>query len=61
LDEVLEEGDLVIDPAGQCGIVVGIYGQGYFEVLINKGKKDARILPYRRQDLSPVKQDPSTR
>ena len=50
----VEEGDLVIAPSGQCGIVIGIYGQGYCEVLINKGKKDARIIPYRREDLTPV-------
>lgn len=45
------EGDIVLTPGENLGIVVGIYGIGYCEVLINKGTQNARIVPYRRTDL----------
>jgi len=47
----ISEGDIVLTPGENLGIVVGIYGQGYCEVLINKGAKTARILPFRHMDL----------
>ena len=56
---VISEGDIVLTPGENLGIVVGIYGQGYCEVLINKGTKTARILPFRHIDLTrlPPKED----
>jgi hypothetical protein len=53
------EGDIVLTPGENLGLVVGIYGQGYCEVLINKGTKSARILPFRHIDLKrlPPKDD----
>jgi len=47
----ISEGDIVLTPGENLGLVVGIYGQGYFEVLINRGTKTARILPFRHTDL----------
>jgi hypothetical protein len=49
--EKIEEGDIVLAPGDNLGIVVGIYGLGYCEVLINKGTRSARIIPYREADL----------
>lgn len=49
--EQIEEGDIVLAPGDNLGIVVGIYGLGYCEVLINKGTRSARIIPYRQTDL----------
>ena len=49
--ENIVAGDIVLTPGENLGIVVGIYGQGYYEVLINKGMKSAKILPFRRNDL----------
>lgn len=48
------EGDLVVTPGDKLGIVVGIYGLGYCEVLINKGTHNARVVPYRHIDLKNV-------
>lgn len=45
------EGDIVLTPGENLGIVVGIYGLGYCEVLINKNTHRARIVPYRKLDL----------
>jgi hypothetical protein len=45
------EGDIVLVPGDNLGIVVGIYGTGYCEVLINKGTSRAKIIPYRHADL----------
>jgi hypothetical protein len=45
------EGDIVLAPGDNIGIVIGIYGMGYCEVLINKGTSSARIIPYRQADL----------
>lgn len=50
-DEKIVEGDIVRAPGDILGIVVGIYGLGYCEVLINKGMQSARIVPYRKSDL----------
>lgn len=47
----ISEGDIVLTPGENLGIVVGIYGIGYCEVLINKGTQRAQILPYRQVDL----------
>jgi hypothetical protein len=57
--EPVREGDLVTIPGGNIGIVVGIYGLGYCEVLINNGPHRARVMPYRQVDLVrlPAKQD----
>lgn len=49
--ETISAGDIVLTPGENLGIVVGIYGQGYCEVLINKGTKIARIVPFRHIDL----------
>lgn len=59
LDSV-NEGDLVMIPGGKLGIVVGIYGLGYCEVLINKGKQNARVIPYRQADLRKLPASPET-
>jgi hypothetical protein len=50
-DDKITEGDIVRAPGDVLGIVVGIYGLGYCEVLINKGMQSARIVPYRKSDL----------
>lgn len=47
----ISEGDIVLTPGENLGIVVGIYGIGYCEVLINKGTQRAQIMPYRQIDL----------
>jgi len=44
-------GDIVMTPSSALGIVVGIYGAGYFEVFLNKGSSSARIVPFRQIDL----------
>lgn len=53
----ISAGDIVLTPGENLGIVVGIYGQGYCEVLINKGTKSARIMPYRHIDLRRLPQE----
>lgn len=49
--EAILPGDIVLTPSSALGIVVGIYGSGYFEVLLNKGSRDARVVPFRQIDL----------
>lgn len=49
--DAISAGDIVLTPGENLGIVIGIYGLGYCEVLINKGTKTARILPFRHIDL----------
>ena len=47
----IDPGDLVITPGEHLGIVVGIYGLGYCEVLLNKGTPNAKIIPFRQIEL----------
>jgi len=47
----ISEGDIVFVPGERLGIVVGIYGLGYCEVLINRDSQNAKILPFRKNDL----------
>ena len=47
----IDPGDLVITPGDHLGIVIGIYGLGYCEVLLNKGTTNAKIIPFRQIDL----------
>jgi hypothetical protein len=54
--DAISAGDIVLTPGSHLGIVVGIYGLGYCEVLINKGTKSARILPFRHIDLRKLPQ-----
>lgn len=54
----IDPGDLVMTPGDHLGIVVGVYGLGYCEVLLNKGTPNAKILPFRQIDL---RQLPQTR
>lgn len=49
--EIIAPGDIVLTPSSALGIVVGIYGAGYFEVLLNKGSSNARVMPFRQIDL----------
>ena len=44
------KGDIVKTPTGKIGLVVGIYGTVYYEVLVTRGKS-TKIVPYRYQDL----------
>jgi hypothetical protein len=53
-EDRIDEGDIVRAPGDVLGIVVGIYGLGYYEVLINKGMQSARIVPYRKSDLQRI-------
>jgi len=46
----ITKGDIVKIPTGKLGLVVGIYGTGYYEVLVTRGKI-SKIVPYRLQDL----------
>lgn len=56
LDSV-NEGDLVMIPGGKLGIVVGIYGLGYCEVLINRSTKSPKVVPFRALDLKKICQE----
>ena len=47
----ITEGDIVLTPGEKLGIVVGIYGLGYCEVLINRDSHNVRVLPFRQVDL----------
>lgn len=49
-DEI-DAGDIVLTPGEKLGIVVGIYGMGYCEVLMNKDTINPRVLPFRKADL----------
>jgi hypothetical protein len=49
--EEIDAGDIVLTPSKKIGIVVGIYGAGYYEVLMNKDTQNPRVLPFRRTDL----------
>lgn len=48
----ISEGDIVLTPGENLGIVVGIYGLGYCEVLINRNTSNVKIVPYRKTDLT---------
>lgn len=50
----ISEGDIVVAPGEKIGIVVGIYGAGYCEVMINRGAQSTRIVPYRSLDLRKI-------
>jgi hypothetical protein len=55
----VKAGDIVMAPGDNLGIVVGIYGIGYCEVLINKGTNRARVIPYRAADLRRIPYKPT--
>jgi len=46
----INKGDIVKVQTGKIGIVVGVYGSGYYEVLLTR-KNSSRIVPFRQQDL----------
>lgn len=52
-------GDIVLTPGEKIGIVVGIYGVGYCEVLMNKDTASPRVLPFRKTDLRRLPADKS--
>jgi hypothetical protein len=52
----VRSGDIVVTPGNKLGIVVGIYGLGYCEVLINRGTNRAQVVPYRQSDLKRFEQ-----
>ena len=58
--DLIAPGDIVMTPSSALGIVVGVYGAGYFEVLLNKGSSSARVTPFRQIDLVKIS-DPDQR